>query len=437
MTATVAPAKFPRAAMAPAERPPTPHLRALTGLRLVAALLVVMFHFLTIHPSAGAGPWPVIARIGAHVVASGYTGVSFFFLLSGFILAYTYLDAQGRLRVTRSGFWWARVARIYPVYALAILVSFVPYQQWGAWHEQFCVGGHPFLEGNRPLVTWLGAIFMLQAWLPCSMTWNAPAWSLSVEAVFYLLFPLIALGTARLRWRGLLVCAVGAWALTLAAALAYLALSLDASAMRTAWWERYWAWIFYSNPLLRLPEFLIGIALGRLFVTRTAMAAGPVRPVRPVRPTGPPRELSGPMALAGLLRARHVTVLAAAGIVAIWCLGPLPLMLFNQVLLDPLYAVLIYGLAFGEGPLAALFASSAIVLLGEASYAMYILHWPIRYWLGHYVPRLPLGTPPFLAASTVYFFVYLCVVIGLSVLSFRFVEQPARRVINQTVKRRR
>jgi len=431
MTATLAPAALPRAAAPPTERPRTPHLRALTGLRLVAALLVVMFHFLTIHPSPGAGPWQTIARLGARIVASGYTGVSFFFLLSGFILAYTYLDAHGRLRVTRSGFWWARFARIYPVYALAIGVSFVPYQQWGAWHEQFCVGGHPFLEGNRPLVTWLGAIFMLQAWLPCSMTWNAPAWSLSVEAVFYLLFPLIALGTARLRWRALLVCTVGAWALTLAAALAYLVLSLDASAMGAAWWERYWAWIFYSNPLLRLPEFLIGIALGRLFVIRTALASRSAEPGR--TRTG----LLALLALAGRPQARHVTVLAAAAIVAIWCLGPLPLMLFNQILLDPLYAVLIYGLAFGEGPLAALFASSAIVLLGEASYAMYILHWPIRYWLGHYVPRLPLGTPPFLAASTVYFFVYLCVVIGLSLLSFRFVEQPARQVINQVVKRRR
>ncbi len=425
MTASVAPtAALSRDAGATVERPRTPHLRALTGLRLVAALLVVMFHFLTIHISSGTGPWDTITRLGAHVVASGYTGVSFFFLLSGFILAYTYMDAQGRLRVTRSRFWWARVARIYPVYALAILVSFVPYQQWGAWHEQFCVGGHPFLEGNRPLVTLLGGIFMLQAWLPCSMTWNAPAWSLSVEAVFYLLFPLIALATVRLGRRGLLVCAVGAWALTLTAALTYLALRLDASAMGTAWWERYWAWIFYSNPLLRLPEFLIGIALGRLFVTQTT------------RPAGPARTPKWPLALAGLPRARHVTVLAAAGIVAIWCLGPLPLMLFNQVLLDPLYAALIYGLAFGEGPLAALFASSAVVLLGEASYAMYILHWPIRYWLGHYVPRLPLGAPPFLAASTVYFFVYLCVVIGLSALSFRFVELPARRVINQAVKRR-
>src|SRR5689334_16615350 len=89
-------------------------LPALTGLRILASVLVVVFHFLPVQAAAGSGPWPWLSGVIARIVASGYTGVSFFFVLSGFILAYSYLGREGRLRGTAGRFYWARVARIYP-----------------------------------------------------------------------------------------------------------------------------------------------------------------------------------------------------------------------------------------------------------------------------------------------------------------------------------
>lgn len=391
-------------------------LQALTGLRAVAALLVVMFHFLTIHVAAGSGAWHAVTQLGANVVASGYTGVSFFFLLSGFILAYTYTDVRGGVRGTARAFWQARFARVYPVFALATILGLVLYAKAGVWHEQFCVGPRPSwtLTGVHPVIAAVVSFLMVQAWTPCAMTWNAPAWSLSVEAFFYLLFPLIALGVIRLGRRSLLAAIAVCWALIVATALAYNVFSLDASALHVAWWHRFWTWTLYANPVARLPEFVIGVALGRLFLTR-----GDARP------------------WTGLLAPRRLSVLAAVGVAALWCVGPLGLIFYNQILIDPLYALLIYSIAFGEGPVAVLFAVPAAVLLGEGSYALYILHWPLMGWVRQVLPPVRVGVPGYVAPSTVYFLIYLCVVIAAALASYRFLERPARRAINGAFSRGR
>src|SRR5438128_7044986 len=86
------------------------HLKPLTGLRFLAALLVVLYHV------------DLASRLPlSPIVGIGYVGVSFFFVLSGFILAYTYLDAHGRLNRSRGAFWGARIARVYPVYLVAYI----------------------------------------------------------------------------------------------------------------------------------------------------------------------------------------------------------------------------------------------------------------------------------------------------------------------------
>src|SRR5260370_7164480 len=91
---------------------PRPRLPALTSLRFFAALHVVFFHFLAfkILPSEG---W-----LG-QISSIGYVGVSFFFVLSGFILVYTY---AGRDTPARD-FWRARFARIYPAFAFSLLLT--------------------------------------------------------------------------------------------------------------------------------------------------------------------------------------------------------------------------------------------------------------------------------------------------------------------------
>lgn len=378
-----------------------PQLMPLTGLRFMAAVLVVMFHFLDLRATQPAGPLHAASKAAHNIIASGFSGVSFFFILSGFILAYNYLTPRGALRVSRRAFWLARGARIYPIYLLALAFAALPFLQSGRHGPSPCTGHHP-------VVTGLASLTLVQAWLPCSASvWNPPSWSLSAEAFFYLLFPLMAFALTRLTRRRLVMAVIAVWAALLAVALAYIIIAPDGAGTPGPWYDRFWLKALYMNPLARLPEFLLGAVLGTLFLNRTARQTGPAR-----------------------TRSLHVALLSIAallGIIVVFSLGPLPMVLLNQVILDPLFALLIYTLAFGVGPLAAFFALPLMRRLGEASYALYILHWPTWGWLNQALrPVLPYFT-----ASRLFFAVYLCVAIGLAVLSLRFVEQPARRAIRR------
>src|SRR6476661_1182191 len=90
-------------------------LPALTGVRFFAAFYVVLFHF-TLWYFAAAPQWV------RNIVSSGYVGVDLFFVLSGFVLTYTYL-VPGASHVPRREFWVARIARIYPMYLVALALA--------------------------------------------------------------------------------------------------------------------------------------------------------------------------------------------------------------------------------------------------------------------------------------------------------------------------
>ena len=154
------------------------HLRRLTPLRFVAAILVVLYHRGETVPPFDL-PW-----IHA-VIAQSNVAVSFFFCLSGFIMATVYRDG-----VDARAYWIARFARIYPVYALALAACLVT--------------GPDITAGQYGLDS-----VLLQAWVPgWAMTVNPPGWSLSVEVLFYALFPVLTRGlTARTLNRAILVVA--------------------------------------------------------------------------------------------------------------------------------------------------------------------------------------------------------------------------------------
>src|SRR5882724_5212610 len=92
---------------------PRSHLKALTTLRFFAALHVVLFH-MWVTGEFAVGPWWY-----RNFASIGYVGVNCFFVLSGFILVYTYTDPL----LDAPRFWQARLARIYPAYALSLVIS--------------------------------------------------------------------------------------------------------------------------------------------------------------------------------------------------------------------------------------------------------------------------------------------------------------------------
>lgn len=170
-------ASLPSSSQAPAR------LDVLTGVRGVAAWLVVLFHIRmsleTLLPDA------VMTLLG-----HGYLAVDLFFMMSGFVLWYNYAD---RLRGAGLGetatFIWRRIARIWPLHAfiLAVFIAFVV-----ALHA---TSRHP--EGY-PVAELLLHLTLTQNWgFTQALSWNHPAWSISTEFGAYLMFPFLVVAA---RW---------------------------------------------------------------------------------------------------------------------------------------------------------------------------------------------------------------------------------------------
>ncbi len=355
-------------------------LDTLTSLRFLAACLVVFFHW-DIHQGFD-GPWWF-----TNFVRNGPSAVGFFFVLSGFVLTYAYPELLARK--SDSGirnFLTSRLARIYPVYALALILS-LPIFFYSAFHAHL----RSFLSFVIGLVS---VPLLIQSWLPnMALAWNSPAWSLSVEAFFYLFFPLI--GRVMSTWGPLkafllsygLVCVAGVLRHVLPTALAATGSLNQPSA------ESFIAFF----PLLHLPTFMLGIAL--------ALAH------RSTRPTSP--------------RLSHTVLLAAMALLsaAFCCRSMLPPVLASEAVLALVYSMIILsGAQASRGPL----AHQWLVLLGQASYAVYILHFPIMIWLTKVFevfslsPRVP---------RVILFSVFLLVLISGSVVTYKWFELPARRFV--------
>ena len=297
--------------------PTPPDLRALTTLRFLAALWVVLY---TAWPYLDVGFVPV-------AVTKGYLGVEAFFILSGFILSHVYLEAVGEKRFRYGGFLWARIARVYPLH-LVTLFGMIALGM-AATVAGLSIDGS--LTGWRALPAHLT---MTHAWgLAPSSAFNHPSWSISAEWFAYLLFPAFAWLALRFRARP--------WALLGTGAVAFVVFD----ALYVQAFGKVLPRAEDSLGILRIvPEFLIGMALYAL---------------------GHRWRWSRPLAAA---TAMFATLLL---------LGAMQLTLDDRIIVALCAPVILtwslLARADCEGPLAV----PALVFAGEASFALYLVHMPV------------------------------------------------------------
>lgn len=296
-------------------------------MRFFAAIGVVCHHFgwQAFSHVRGASTGVGFAVISA--MKTGYVGVSFFFVLSGFILAYVYLNTDGSLRGNVGNFWLARLARVYPGYLFAMCLLMLPALRY---EDQ-----RVHLALHLTIVT-----VLLQSWFPSlAMIWNPPAWSLSAEAFFYVLFPVFAVAIAQLDRRSLYGVLFVFWLASLTPPAVYMAWNPDG--LPASWLRHGIDWAFTQEwhgldvvrfePIFQLPQFLLGVGTACLFAMHRA-----------------DRGVASHVALLGWV--------TGAAIVIALCLGPkAPYVLMFNGLLAPLFALFIYVLAWNQGKLAAFF----------------------------------------------------------------------------------
>ncbi len=367
-------------------------LDSLTTVRCFAALLVVCYH-------VGITPLSNVSSVAGRVAAKGYAAVGLFYVLSGFVLAYNYADRK----TTYRNFLVARLARIYPVYVTALLLSL----------PRFVVHlRNDHVSGATALASIVFVPLLIQSWFPqTALQWNAPAWSLSVEALFYLLFPLLLASFLYVSRRRLQVCLALAWLASLVPSLLYL-LSLGQSFTelrhidlqeRIVSQSSPFLYIVNFNPLMRLPEFIGGVILGLLFLRRRGS-----------------EQTSRPRWKAEIMLAGVIVVIVA--VMAIPNLAPYPLL--HNGAFFPLWCLLVYSLACSN-LVARSFRLPILLTLGEISYGMYILQQPVS----NYV-KLALLKTAHISIKGDYpqcflLLFYMVVLASVSYISFYKMEMPA------------
>lgn len=338
-------------------------------MRFFAATLVFVDHF----GREAFTDWPLWFQ---ELLTHGRSAVTFFFILSGFVLAYSYLDSNSKngIRTTRKRFSWNRFARIYPIYFLALLPALL--------NKSF----HIFQGSVDSQVLWGFPIAasLLQAWFPpWAGVWNPPAWSLSVEAFFYLAFPFVAI-----RLRSVRATTVLLWMVPLALAFAWLRITIQQTNDPLG--------AFF--PLFHLPTFLLGYGIGRLLREQPAFFV--------------PHRFS-------LMMVSAITFFIMA--FGSYWLSPHAI----AACLELLFALFIAVLSTVKGPVKHLLSNKLLVLLGEASYSLYITHMAAMIAFERIARKAGLWEQP--KESILFVLVGFLACALLSVLLFKRVETPARR----------
>ncbi len=357
-------------------------LPALTGIRCFAALNLVFFHFADPHSFGPLSP----------VVNGGYVSVSFFLLLSGFILTYNYADRAERGLLTARTFWTARFSRLYPVYAFSLILS--------AGTLAAEVTAHTRFDFRLGLIL---TPLLLQGWHPLLTNfWNTPAWTMSTEAFFYLLFPWLITRRRPRRTRTLLLLLGAVWMAGLVLPLLYMYINPDGDVHPDRYSYGVWMRALKFMPVQHLPSFLFGMTLGFLNDK--------------IRPESRKRLAVG--------------ISAFAVLYLVLCVGDrLPYVMMHDGLLMPLFGGVILCLA-GRNLIARFFSLLPFITIGEASYCLYLLHFNLWTWLhdSHVLEKTGLIVwDPWIS--------YVLVVIA-ALLTKRLIERPVRGWISRLLQPR-
>jgi peptidoglycan/LPS O-acetylase OafA/YrhL len=364
-------------------RPPA-DLKPLTSLRFFAAAMIVALHL----QETLDVPWPDVCDRGLR------QGVTFFFVLSGFILTHVYSDQPG---LTVRTFLTLRLARLYPTQlaALLLLVLLLP------WREIVYTSPSADVSATA-LVAKLLLIDALWPTAPLTYSWNGVSWSLSTEMFFYLAFPLL-LANFRADWPKKLALAA---LLAFAAYLGAQAMGLPFGGSRANELSLYQ--IAYCEPVARGFEFVLGMCAYR----------GYERFIIPMS-LSKRQWTCAEGALLALLVA-WISVFSDAIGRLLPNLSHLWLMVSGSCFL---FAIAFAVLAPARGWFGQALSARWLVWLGQISFSLYMTHEIVMRAFAYYWGRqAPLA-------------LVVAAALAVAAANFAIVEGPARRAILALIKR--
>lgn len=343
------------------------YIKQLTFLRFLAAILVVIFHF-------GKEELPFNLYPISSIVNEGSIAVSFFFFLSGVVLAINYLKIDN---LSSKSFYKKRFARIYPVYLLAFVSTLLLGM---IYYDAFPKVGSIILQ-----------LLSLHAWLPgICLEINFPAWSISVEVFFYLLFPIILVLFRKINNLKITIITLTVWILSI---FIHYYLKENLYSPDERWTSEF---ILYF-PLWHLNTFLFGILCGIYILKEQKLERH------------------------SYSKARFFYILGIISFLLILGTDNFIRPYTHNGLMSPVFFLIIAGLALDRSLLTKILGSKYLVVLGNASYSIYILQWPV------YIIFSAFLSSEKLEGNDFYF--YLFSLIFISVFIYTYFEKPMQKAI--------
>lgn len=343
------------------------YIKQLTFLRFLAAILVVIFHY-------GQKTWPFNLNGISTFISNGSIAVSFFFFLSGVVLALNYLEKEN---FNKKKFYIKRFARIYPTYILAFIITYI--------------AGMLYNNAYPTGISVLLQILTVHAWFPeKSMAINYPSWSISVEVFFYALFPFIVAVIKKLNYKKVSYLIVLIWLLSVLQHYMLINIFYKPSESTILQFILYF-------PLWHLNTFLMGF-LCAIYILRQKE-----------------------MVIKNYLRPRIFWVLGSLLFVILLGTENSLKNYTHNGLLAPIFFLIIAGLSVDESVITRFLGNSFFVLLGNSSYAIYILQLPILILIQTYLSKETLNNHSF--------YVYIISLTLISLVTYIFYENKMRALI--------
>ncbi|WDF62869.1 acyltransferase family protein [Flavobacterium sp. KACC 22763] len=341
-------------------------IEQLTFTRFLAAISIVIFHY-------AKKSFLFNNKYVNFIFSNADVCVSYFFILSGFVMMVAYAK---RTEISAKEYFINRFARIYPVYFLALLIMFL-------------------LQAHIQNLDVLGLVlnvFLIQAWVSGKiLSVNPPGWSLSVEFIFYAIFPfLFNQGFRKMKLKRIFLYIILFWILSqIIFQLLYLGyIEIDKFAITRDF-------IMY-NPLLHINEFLVGTLAGFLFTEKLKSRVG-----------------------------NYDFLILAFVVLIILALKFSMNLSFHNGLLAVFFIPLIILLSLNNGWITKLFQKKAFVFLGEISFGIYILQHPVFSVISSYSVKKYLH----MTDMTMVFFLRLILLIITASVSYLYIEKPIQNLI--------
>ncbi|QNK77413.1 acyltransferase [Winogradskyella sp. PAMC22761] len=334
-------------------------LSQLTFTRFLAAISIVIYHY-------GLDVFPFNLEVIKHLFSQSYLGVSYFFVLSGFVLVIAYGNKE---EIQFRNFIKRRIARIYPLYIFAIFLSVF----------------FSLVRIDLNLIDFVLNIFMIQNWFPDkAMVINYPGWSICAEFFFYISFPLLFNNFYNKVSLNKIIFSVVLFQLIIILVV-----------------NIYSSLYFKYLPIVHIGQFMMGNITGLIFLKKRNIDS----------------------------RTWKLLLIILFTIIVI--VFPFENLKYDLGIMSIFFAVFIYLFSENRGPIARFFKTNFLIYLGEISYGIYILQYPVWLWSRIMFKQIYKITGIAEIPYQYIFWINIFLLIVFSAFCYKYIEMPLRNKINK------